>query len=177
MSERNNDIECVIDKLIEDVSKSVEKPKKEKCKYVRVLKSQRLIYYIINMIYYVFSKYNLIEYQVILNVENIFCSIDNKKYKLNSKSIKLFDNCFKLYSKLTVSYEYIKSIHMEDSCLIIDFIPNERNVSKVYIQTNNDTYLFNKIKSNMNYHVRYNPIDQNAIKYYQKFYKTPLEVY
>ena len=172
-----NDIEQVIDKLMNDICYTFESPKREIYKYVKVLQNQRIIYMLMNMIYYIFSKYNFIEYQKIFNVKTIFCTIDTKFFQLKSSRISVFDNCFQLNKKLKIPYEYVKSVSNENDYIILNLIPNERNITKIYIQTNNNANLYKKIYTNMQYHVRYHKLNQNAIKYYQKFNPTPLEVY
>ena len=175
--EEYDDIEYVVDQLMNDVCHYVEKPKRQIYKYVKILQNQKIIYIIMNIIYYVFSKYNMIEYQRFFKVKSIFCMIDKKLYKLNSAAIKVFDNCFQLNRNLKIPYEYVKTVNHGESYIELNLIPNERSITKIMIKTSNNKYIFNKIYSNMNYHVRYHPLHQNAIKYYQKFHTKPLEVY
>lgn len=172
-----DDIEEVIDKLMKDVCCSFEKPKRQIYKYVKILQNQKIIFIIINIIYYIFSKYNLIEYQRFFKVNGIFCMIDRKLYKLNSGAIKVFDNCFQLNKNLKIPYEFVKTVDYADKYIEFNLIPNERNITKIMIETSNDKYIFNKISSNMNYHVRYHKLNHHAIKYYQKLRQKPLEFY
>ena len=171
------DIEEVIDKLMNDVCSSFQSPKRQVYKYVRVLQNQQIVHIIMNMIYYIFSRYNIIEYQKMFKVKEIYCMIDKKLYKLHSGAIKVFDNCFQLNKQLKIHYEYVKTVSHESNYITLDLIPNERNITKLYIKTNNNEQIFKKLTSNMKYHVQYHQINVNAIKYFQKFHAKPLEVY
>lgn len=175
--ENNDDIEEVIDKLMYDVYISLENGKKKKYKYVKILHNQRLIHVIMNLIYYIFSRYNIIKYQKIYKIKTIFCMIDKKMHRLHIDSIKIFDNCFKLNKKINIPYEYVKTVYHENKFITVNLIPNERNITKIYVETNNNENIFKQISLNMQYHVRYHQINQNAIKYYQKFHSKPLELY
>ena len=172
----NDDIEEVIDKLMNDVCSS-ESTKRHDYNYVKILKKQQVFLKIINILYYIFSKYNIIEYQRFFKVKCIFCLIDRKVFKLQSSVIILYDNCFELDKKLKIPYEYIKNVSYVDQSIEINLIPNERNITKLFVNTTNDKFIFNKISSNMNYHMRYHQLNKSAVKYYQKFNKKPLELY
>ena len=76
-----------------------------------------------------------------------------------------------------MSYEYLKIIKNDNKYISINLIPNERNITKILVETYNNHYMFNKINSNMNYHVRYHSLNNSAIKYYQKYHEKPLELY
>ena len=175
-NEEYDDIEDIIDKLVNDVCDQMTN-KRKIFKYVRIISNQSLVYIFINMIYYIFSKYKLLKYKKIFKVKYICCKIDETVYKLHSTSIQLFDNCFQLNNNFKIPYEYMKTVNYENNYILLNLIPNERNITKIYIQTNDNKYIFSKISSNMNYHVRYHPLNQTAIKYFQKFHVKPLELY
>jgi len=172
-----DDIEEILDKLMNDICSSFQTPKRQVYKYVRVLRNQQIVHIIMNMIYYIFSIYNIIEYKKLFKVKEIYCMIDKELYKLHSDVIKVYDNCFQLNIQLKIPYEYVKTVNHEMKYITLDLIPNERNITKLYIKTNNNEQIFKKLTLNMKYHVRYHQINVNAIKYFQKFHAKPLEVY
>ena len=177
IEEEFDDIEDILDKLMNGVCSSFQRPKRNIYKYVKVLHNEHIIYVIMNMIYYIFSKYNLIKYKKTYRVKGIFCMIDKRLYKFQSTMIIVFDNYFQLNRKIKIPYEYVRTINYEKKYLILNLIPNERNITKIYVETKYNELIFNKIYSNMQYHVKYHQLNQNAIKYYQKFHTKPLVVY
>jgi len=169
------DIEEVLNKLTDDVCNVQEK---QKNKFVKVINNQNICYIIINIVYHLFISLNIIKYRKIIKVKNIYCIIDGQKFKLNSKYVHIYDNCFEINKKIKIPYEYLKIIKKNnDTDIMIDLIPNERNITEIFFQTSNNYDMFNKISSNMNYHVRYHSVNTSAIKYYQNYNKTPLKVF
>lgn len=128
------------------------------------------------MLYYICTKYTFYKYEKCFRTNSVFCIVDKQHYKLKYSYITVYDNYFTLNYKLKVPYEYIKTLSYIDDCIYINIIPNERSVNQIMIQKP-DNKLYKNICSNMNYHVRFNKLNNNVIKYYQKFHKIPLEVY
>ena len=170
------DIDEIVEELINDVCETVQITKKKNIyKYVKV-KRQAIFYTLINMLYYFCSKYTSYKYKKCFTTKSVFCIIDQQMYKLKYSYITVRDNFFTLNYKLKIPYEYIKTLSCTEDCIYINLIPNEKCVHQIIIKKT-DSQLYNKICSNMNYHVRYNKLSNNVIKYYQKNHKTPLEVY
>ena len=175
-SDEQSDIEEVIDSLINDVCMLENRNRKIK-KFVKVLVNQKLLNIILNIVYHFFTSLNILKYRKIIRVKAIYCIIDRELYKINSDNVKVFDNGFEINKKIKIPYEYLKIITNENKYININLIPNERNITKILVETYNNHYMFQKICSNMNYHVRYHSLNNSAIKYYQKFHKTPMKVF
>ena len=169
------DQEYVIDSLLNNmIDDSTGKNRKHLYKYVK-LPNQTIIYALLNYIYYILTIFKLIQFKKSYYVKSIFCKIDNQSFKLKSNSICICDNCIKL-NKIIIPYEYVKLTQKVENKILLKLIPNERNVNQIIVDVHNFD-IYKNINSNMNYHMRFNKLNYNAIKYYQKFKKAPIEVY
>lgn len=176
ISKEYNDIEDIIDNVVKNTCIFVEDPKCNIYRYVKPIKNNSIFTLILNTIYNLFSSMRIIEYTQLFHIENVFCEIDKKMLKIYGNSLQIFDNCLKINNKLKIPYEYIKTVCTERDIIILYLIPNERNITNIYMKTLNNKYILKQILSNMKYHIQYNPLHNDAIKYFQKFHKKPLEV-
>jgi hypothetical protein len=169
------DQEYLIDSLLNDmIDESTTKKREHLYNYVK-LPNQTIIHTLLNYIYYILTIFKLIQFKKSYHVQSIFCKIDNQSFKLRSNLIYICDNCIKL-NNIIIPYEYVEFTKKFENKFFLKLIPNERNVNQIEVDVCNFD-IYKNINSNMNYHMRYNKLNNNAIKYYQKFKKTPIEVY
>lgn len=168
-------IDAILNDLIDDVCTSLSYKRKMVYRYVKI-KKQALLYAIINYLYFIFTAINLVKFKKIYQVNGVYCIVDKQPLKMKVDNVHVCDNCVQL-NRLKIPYEYIKLIHNKENKVQLSLIPNERNVNQILIDTKKQDNMYKKLYSNMNYHMRYHKLDNNAIKYYQKFQPTPIETY
>ena len=175
-SSQEDVIDSILNDLIDDICDSLSEKKKSVYKYVRIQR-QALVYTLVNYLYFICTAIKLIKYHRIYRVKDAVCLVDNQHMKLKVDNIHIRDDCVQL-NRLKIPYEYIKYIQKHEKKIMLTLIPNERSVNKIMINTKqDDVNVLKKINTNMHYHMRYHKLDNNAIKYYQKFFRSPIETY
>ena len=168
-------IDTILNDLVEDVCNNVTYKRKQIYRYVKI-KRQALLYVIVNYLYFLFTALKLVKFRKIYNVNGVYCIVDKHPLKLRIDNVHVCDNCVQL-NRLKIPYEYIKYIQNNNNKLMLDLIPNERSVNRIIIDADKQTSMYKKLYTNMNYHIRYHKLDNNAIKYYQKYHQQPIDTY
>jgi len=176
MSIEEGIIDTILYDLVDDVCSSIVS-QKQKClyKFVKV-KNQKLMYVIFNYIYFILAALNLVQFKRKYQVNRVYCLVGKSPFIMKVSGVSICDNCVQL-NKLQIPYEYIREIKNNNDTIQLNLIPNERNVNKILIDGKKHKAMYNSIRRNMNYHVRYHKLDNRAIKYYQKAHTRPIETY
>ena len=179
-SDLNLEMYDIIDNLIDNIIDEIvfEEEKTNKLyKHVKIDYKLNMLTNFINLVYFCLMKYNILFYNKYFEVSSIACKVNNIYYNMIQNSFIVYDNCIQLNKKINIPYEYIKGIKRNHNVLFLELIPNEKNITIIKIESIKSSYIFNKIEKNMNYHVRFHKLNNKAIKYYQRFNRTPLKVY